>query len=200
MYKDGAAPVQIENPRKVAKRHAFRSFLSSLVFLALVAVIGLSLWPYSTVDIPGGEDPSRQVERYLEEVRRRMEAGADVPTALISQRNLNAFLGQNADPENSKLIGALLSESRILFLANEPLGPFQLSTRLVLKPVEGTTTPFVPENLWVGHLPLPTAWATPWTQQLADRFDLDLENALWDRLRIDGVQRNGVVVNVINTP
>lgn len=197
IYKDGAAPIVPENPRRVAKRHAFRSFVNSVIFLALVAVLGLVFWPYSAMDVPRASDSTQQVARYLEEVDRRRDAGLPVPRALISQRNLNAFLGQNSDPDAHKLLGVLLSEDRILLVANEPVGPFHLSTRLVLRPAEGTGGPFLPADLWVGHLPLPTSLVTPWTQQLADRFGLELDPELWEMFRISGVGRNGVVVDVL---
>lgn len=200
MYKEGASPGQLENPRKVAKRHAFRSFVNAIVFLTLVAVIGLALWPYPAVDVPVANDRSRQVERFLEEVRKRRASGTEVPTAVISQRNLNAFLGQNSDSDARKLLGTLLSESRILLIANEPVGPFNISTRLVLAPVEEEQGPFVPENFLVGHLPLPVAVVPEWTKQLADRFDLNLDPEVWEEMRIEQVTQNGVVLEIDQQP
>jgi len=197
LFKDGAAPTAQEHPKKVAKRHAFRSFLSSLLFLILVSIFGLVLWPYAAVDVPVSSDQSRLVQRYVDEVERQRDSGGRMASILIPQRSLNAFLGQHGDSEAGKLLGTLVSESRILLIANEPLGPFNLSTRLVLKPEEGTTTPFVPTKFWVGHLPLPTAISKPWTQQLADRFELELDSELWDEVKVKTVSRDGIVVDTV---
>ncbi|MDF3130351.1 hypothetical protein P0Y35_14180 [Kiritimatiellaeota bacterium B1221] len=198
IYKNGAAPTpeySADEPAKGAK--AFRNAINSLLFLAIVSVIGLAFWPYASLTVPVASDPGRQVERYLKIVENTLGSETELPVSKISQRNLNAFLGQNNDPDTHKLLGAVVSGSEIELIANEPMGPFNLSTRVVIdpQPAEGANPVSI---FWIGHLPLPGFWAVPWTRSMADRFDLDLEPEFWNHLEITEV--NSGIVSVTYTP
>lgn len=195
IYKNGASPSP-ENTKQEPSSgsRAFRSALNSLLFVAVVAVVGLAFWPYAAVKVPVSSDPGNQVEKYLVVVTDALDTQKTLPQARISERNLNAYLGMNNSPEERKLLGVVLSSSTLQLLANEPLGPFNVSTRLVMKPQEGHNQPVV-TDFWVGHLPLPAFWAKPWTRSLSNRFDLDVEPELWDHIEIDKIQNNAVYLD-----
>ena len=194
MYMNGAAPTpesRGKEPGKGAK--AFRNALNSLIFLAIVAVIGLAFWPYASLSVPVAKDPGQQVKRYLKIVEETIGTDTQLPIYKISQANLNAFLGQNNQEDINKLLGAVVSAPEIELIANEPLGPFNLSTRVVLAPQSGNAENIV-STFWVGHLPLPGFWAAPWTRSMSNRFDLDLKPEFWDHLKISRVEGMSVVV------
>ncbi|MGA0333491.1 MAG: hypothetical protein ACO3N7_08000 [Kiritimatiellia bacterium] len=196
IYKHGAYPTldnTSKEPSSAAK--AFRSAVNSLLFLALVAVLALAFWPYAATTIPAGQDPNKQVERYLAVVEEAIDQGKELPVTRISEPNVNAFVGQNNEEQKRKLLGIRLNTPRLELIANEPLGPFNLSTRLLMEPPEGGGAP-VPVNFWVGHLPLPPFWAKPWTRSLAARFDLELAPELWEHLRIEKVDYDSVFLKV----
>ena len=196
LFEDGNAPITKENPKKKAFRRALRTFIITWVFLSLAVPGGLIIWPHAAIDVPIQQDPSLQVERYLEEVTKRRRERVPIPRTVFFERNLNFFLGQNNDPEVNRYSGIVLSETAILLVTNEPMGPFEISTRLILEPedVEEGTGPFVPTKLWVEHFPVSTRYAKTWTQWLAVRFGLNLDKRLWDEIRILGVGRTGGVV------
>lgn len=196
LYKNGA-PIVKENPKKAAARKAIRSFILTWIFLTIAVIVGLVIWPHAAIDIPAQADPSNQVERYLTEVRRRREAKIPMPRTAFSQKNLNAYFGKNNNPDINIYSGILLSESRVLLITNEPLGPFELSTRLILEPTEEEErTPFTVSKLWVGHLPLPIRYTKSWTIPLAKRFGLNLDEELWEEMTVLGVGSAGLVVDV----
>ncbi len=198
IYKNGASPTPENSAKEPAKgAKAFRNSINSLLFLAIVSVVGLAFWPYASLTVPIASDPGKQVERYLQIVENTIGSETELPVSKISQRNLNAFIGQNNEPDNNKLLGVVISGSEMELIANEPIGPFNLSTRVVVDPQAGDAENMV-SIFWVGHLPLPGFWATPWTRSLADRFDLDLEPELWNHLKISGV--SGGIVSVTYTP
>src|SRR5690606_8818542 len=66
IYKHGASPSP-DNTHKEPGRgaKAFRSAVNSLLFLAVVAVIGLAFWPYASLSVPQSEDPGNLVKNYL---------------------------------------------------------------------------------------------------------------------------------------
>lgn len=195
IYKHGASPTPESTHKEPSSaKKALRSAVNSLLFVACMAVIGLAFWPYNSQRVPTGVDPVQQVKRYLAEVDSALEKGSMLPVASISERNLNAFLGQKNVESESKLLGVILSAPGLELIANEPVGPFHLSTRIVMKPREGSRKPVV-TDFWVGHLPLPAFWAKPWTRSMSDRLKLGLDAALWDHLSIEGVQSKSVAVS-----
>lgn len=187
IYQGGAVPPPATSRKKSGAGLAIRNAFKSLLFICIVAVIGLAFWPYSALSVPQGTDDSKQMERYLAIAEKALDDGTPIQEARFTERNLNAYLGQNSDPDASLLLGAILNSPRLLVIANEPLGPFHLSTRVVLDPVEGGSG-YEVTDLWVGHLPLPTIWAKPWTISLAKRFELKADQRLWDHLRIQRVE------------
>jgi hypothetical protein len=195
IYQDGRVPPPASSKKNTGAGLAIRNALKSLVFICIVAVVGLAFWPYSAQNIPAVTDNSNQVERYLAIAVDALEKGTSIQVARISQRNLNAFLGRNGDPENNKLLRAIINTPRILVIANEPVGPIHLSTRIVLDEVEDGTG-YEVADLWVGHMPMPSFWAKPWTISLARRFELDLDNRLWDHLRVSRTDSSNVYVKL----
>jgi hypothetical protein len=150
----------------------------------LATALGLALWPLSTADIPVNSSGSLQVETYLDQVERLKASGRELPELHLSQMHLNAFLGQNADVDQLKLLGAVVTQDQILVMANEPLGPLKLSSRLILKPADGSNQEMVPSQLFVGQLPLPLALVRPWTERIISVFGLGVDPVLLDDLRI----------------
>lgn len=195
IYKDGAVPPPATSKKNTGAGLAIRNAFKSLLFICIVAVFGLAFWPYSALSVPQGSDESKQVERYLEIAEKALDDGTPIQEARISERNLNAYLGQNSDPDSSLLLGGILNSPRVLVIANEPVGPFHLSTRVVLDPAEDGSGYDV-TDLWVGHLPLPALWAKPWTISLAKRFGLGADKRLWDHLRIRRVESSHVYVEL----
>ena len=193
---DESGPYKQKNPKAAAARKAIRTFVITWISLTILIVVGLVLWPYAAIDIPVQVDPSNQVERYLKELNRRRDQKLPIPRTAFSQKNLNAYFAKFNDPEKETSSGVLLTEGRVLFITNEPFGPFEVSTRLILEPKKDTKTPFFVSKLRVGHLPIPVAFAPSWSQSLAERFGYDLDDTLWDELTILGVGGAGLVVDV----
>lgn len=193
IYKGGAAPTPENTGRELSPaKRAFRSALNSLLFVLVVAAFGLAFWPYAAVKVPTGRDPGQQVARYVEGVNRALENHQEnLPPARFSQNNTNAFIGRNNRPDDRLLAGVIFSGSDLELIVNEPLGPLNLSTRLLMKPAAGGGAPVV-TDFWIGHLPLPAFWAKPWTRSLARRLDLGLDPVLWDHLQIQRVAGNMV--------
>jgi hypothetical protein len=190
--------MQRKDPKKTARRRALRSFFITLILLIVGVPIGLICWPHAAIDVPIQTDPSAQVERFLEEVARRRGTGVPVPRTVFSQRNLNAFLGEHSDPGSMVYSGILVSETSILLVINEPFGPIELSTRLILEPPEEETGPFTATNLWIGHFPVSPRLAKAWTQAMAERLELGLHRDLWNEITLAGVGRSGGVVVDVN--
>lgn len=195
IYIDGAVPPPATSRKKSGAGLAIRNAFKSLIFICIVAAVGLAFWPYSALSVPQGTDDSKQMERYLEIAEKALDDGTPIQEARFTERNLNAYLGQNSDPDSSRLLGAILNSPRVLVVANEPVGPFHLSTRVVLDPAADGSG-YEVTDLWVGHLPLPTFWAKPWTISLAKRFDLEVDRRMWDHLRIRRVESSHVYVEM----
>lgn len=194
IYKNGAAPTPEITGREISPgKKAIRSAINSLLFVVIVAAFGLAFWPYARLSVPSARDPGQQVERYLALLTEAVGNDQKLPVARFSQNNLNAFLGKNNRPDDSKLLGVVLSSPQLELIANEPLGPFNLSTRLVLKPGSRPER-MVVSDLWVGHLPLPGFWAKPWTRSLAKRFDLGVDASVWDALISAKVEADSLYV------
>ncbi|MEX2608146.1 MAG: zinc ribbon domain-containing protein [Kiritimatiellia bacterium] len=195
IYKDGAVPPPATSKKNTGAGLAIRNAFKSLLFICIVAAVGLAFWPYSALSVPQGTDDSKQVERYLAIAEDALDKETPIAEARFSERNLNAYLGRNSDPDASLLLGAILNSPRVLVIANEPVGPFHLSTRVVLDPAEDGAG-YEVTDLWVGHLPLPTLWAKPWTISLAKRFELKVDPRMWDHLRILRVESSHVTVEL----
>lgn len=194
IYKGGAAPSPENTGREISPgKKAFRSAVNSLLFVVIVAAVGLAFWPYASVSVPVARDPGKQVTHYLALVNQAVENKQELPVGRFSQNNLNAFIGQNNRPDDSFLLGVVLSSPNLELIANEPIGPFNLSTRLAMKPGESAGHLEV-SDFWLGHLPLPGFWAKPWTRSLSKRFELELDPALWDHLEIQKVESASVFV------
>lgn len=192
IYQGGAAPTPetTSSKRQNSAGGAFKSGVNALLFLAIVAIFGLAFWPYATLSVPVSEDTSNMFGRYLGLVEAAIESEESLPLARIPRRNLNAYLGKNNQPDQNKLVGAVYSSPDLELIANEPMGPFNLSTRIVMKPSEEASELIV-SDFWLGHLPLPAFWAKPWSQSLAGRFDLDVNERVWDHLtlmKLEGAQ------------
>jgi hypothetical protein len=195
LYKDGAGPNVAENEAHAARRKAVRSFISTVEFLVLAGLCVLIFWPLPSEDIPVTGIHSTQVEQYLSQIRSLRGTGQEIPEISLPQRYLNAFLGQNAEPDQGKLLGAELSEDRILVMSREPLlGPLSLSSRLELSSGGDASSPVMPVNFYVGQLPLPLALVPLWTQRISGAFDLQVEPELLEELRIRSVSDSRLVV------
>jgi len=192
IYRGGAAPTPETTSSKRQSRMvgALKSCVNALLFLSVVAILGLAFWPYASLSVPMSEDTSNMFGRYLGFVEAAIESEETLPLARIPQRNLNAYLGKNNQPSRNRLLGAVYSSTNLELIANEPTGPFNLSTRIVMKP-SGVDSELLVSDFRVGHLPLPAFWARPWSQSLARRFDLDVSERLWDHLtliKVEGAQ------------
>lgn len=195
LYEGGMAPPPASARKNTGAGGALRNAFKSLLFICIVAAVGLAFWPYSALTVPVATDDSNQVERYLAIAEEALDKETAISEARISERNLNAYLGQNADPDSNRLLGAVINAPRIIVIANEPLGPFNLSTRVMLEPA-GEGAGYEVRDLWVGHLPLPTWWAKPWTISLAKRFELEADKRLWDHLRVRRAESSHVYVEL----
>jgi hypothetical protein len=195
IYQGGAAPSPetTTSKKKNSVGGAFKSGINALLFLAVVSVFGLALWPYASLSVPVSEDSSKSFERYLGLVEDAIENEQSLAVARIPQRNLNAYLGMNNQQDENKILGVVYGSTDLELIANEPLGPFNLSTRMVLKPSDDASFLRV-SDFWVGHLPLPAFWVKPWSQSLADRFDLELRKTLWDHLTLLKLERSQLFI------
>lgn len=197
IYVDGKAPnakTTSTQERSSASR-ALRSSVNALLFIVLVAIFGLALWPYSSLRVPLASDPGNMVERYLMAAENALENENPLPLARFPESNINAYLGKNNLPDENKLLGTLFSGRELDLIANEPLGPFNVSTRIVLSPSEKTNQLEV-SDFWIGHLPLPAFWAKPWSQSVSRRFKLNTDYELWDHLDVMGIEEENLYIKL----
>lgn len=192
IYKDGFASTS----QTKTKRRTIRSFFNALIFLALAAGIGLALWSHPASDIPDAFGSGQGVERILEAVKSNLDGAQALPEITFSQQNLNAFLGQNANSGERKVLGAQLVDNRILVMANEPLGPLNLSSRLELLPQGGSGSPLRPTKLYIGRLPLPLVLVPFWSERVSAVFGLPWDQELYDTLEIKRAYFGGMVIGL----
>ncbi|WFB37115.1 hypothetical protein P3T73_04995 [Kiritimatiellota bacterium B12222] len=194
IYQGGKSPNQENTGKEVTPGgRAFRSAINSLLFVVVIAAVALAFWPYAKKSVPVGRDPGRQMEQYLLLADKAFSDGTTLPEARFSERNINAYIGQNNDENAGKLMGVILSAPNAQFIANEPVGPFNLSTRVMLKP-KGEEGSLEVTDFWIGHLPLPTMLVKAWTYSLSERFDLNLDQELWNQLTLEQVKDSQLYV------
>jgi hypothetical protein len=189
----------LTDEKKVGAGAALRNSLRALLTVALLAVLGLILWPAETSRIPKGSDPSRQLARFVEAAGQAVDKGYAIPSSVFLESQVNAFLTAGLPADSAREIGVEFSGSGILLISLDPLGPLALQSRLLLEP-DAASGFYLPARFWVGRLPLPPRWSGQWLRGLKRRFSIPLDPELFRSLRVDRVDNERARVVDIRRP
>lgn len=197
MYRDNEPPPKVKKKTVGGPKRALINAGIALAVLCVAGTVALALWPFAA---PGGVvyGNAAPVEAYVARVDAALAAKRPVPSVVLTESDLNAFLMRNRLKDESEdgggdVLRTRISAGRVLLIANEKAGPLHISTRLVLLAEDQAEPPAV-DSFWLGHLPLPAFMAKPWTVSLARRFSLGLDRRMWNDVRIQRADRYRVVL------
>jgi hypothetical protein len=198
MYQGHIEPPKVKVAQRGGPCIACRNAGIALVLVILVFGFSLLFWPFPPlVRAQIGADASG-VQRYLEQVDRALQAGEPIPNAMLREGQLNAFVRQ-ASPLKDRSMSVYMTAGKLVLVADEQTGSFQISTRLVLE-TDPDSGRVMPRSLWVGHLPLPRFMAAGWSRSLARRFKIEVNPQLWDAMGILRIDANAVAVGEAGPP
>ena len=196
IYQGNAAPPKAKRKQRGGPRRALRNGLIALAVLWLLGSVSLLFWPFPPLVRAKVDSTSSGVRSVIEQAHRALETGDPPPSAMVREGQWNAFV-REAHPGDTREMSVYMTNGKLVMVADETTGPFQIGTRLVLVEDkdgdgDGDNGRVRVQSLWVGHLPLPRFLATPWTRSLSKRFGLGLDNRLWDEMDLYRIDSNAV--------
>jgi hypothetical protein len=192
IYRGRSAPPKVKKEVRGGVKKAVRNAVVALAAVFVFATLSLMFWPFPSLVQARVDASGSTVPAYLDQVGRALEEGIPPPAITIREGQWNAF-ARDAHPGEDRKMNVYMTSRKLVLVADEKTGPFQISTRLVMEE-DGKSGEVDVRSLWVGHLPLPRFLATPWTRALARRFRLNLDSRLWDALVILHIESNAVEV------
>jgi hypothetical protein len=183
IYEGTGAPPKVKVKTKGGMKRAVRNAVLALIALVIVGSASLMFWPFPALRQANLSGSDASVRSFLATATRSLDSNQVIPVTRIEEGQWNRY-GLNQFPDSgSRSLNLYTTSQKLILVADEKTGPFQISTRVVMAR-EGEEKHLSVKSLWVGHLPLPAFMATAWTKSLALRYELDLDDRLWKQLRI----------------
>jgi hypothetical protein len=162
-------------------RAAIRNLLISMLVVGVVCSLLLIFWPCAPVGSDGLKGRDAELVTLLEHYQREIDANAPLTPIIVNERVFNRYVGERLDP--NRRLSVDIDAGRMVMIANEPIGPLTLSTRVVLGWDEKTREVAV-TGAWIGHFPVPPSRGPGMIRRLSRRFGLDFPESLWDQMRV----------------
>lgn len=192
IYQGSEAPPKVKRKTRGGLRRAVRNGAIALLILWILGSISLLFWPFPPLTRARVDQTASTARQLVDQSHRALETGEPVPSTKLREGQWNAYI-REAYPGDDRQLSVYMTRGKLVMVADEKTGPFQIGTRLVLTENEDEDGVRV-ESLWIGHLPLPRFLAAPWTRALSRRFDLGLDNRLWGKMAIHRIETNAVIL------